>query len=88
MRLDISVYVIDALGMNKTECKKLETKVSPKLIEIEASERFTLLAGRYGKPVEWLAKLACELFEDDPPSEIIIIPPADLAGKRKAQRAA
>jgi hypothetical protein len=74
--------------MNKTESKKLESKRSPKLLEIEVPERFTRLATRYGKPVEWLANLACELFADDPPSEIIIIPPADLAGKRKAARAA
>jgi hypothetical protein len=68
--------------MNKTESKKLETKVSPKL-QIEVPKRFTRLATRYGKPVEWLANLACEPFADDPPSEII-----DLAEKGKAPRTA
>jgi hypothetical protein len=75
--------VIDALDMNKTECKKLESKTSPKLLEIEVPERFTRLATKYGKPVEWLANLACELFADDPPSEII-----DLAERGKAPRTA
>lgn len=69
--------------MNKRECKKLESKVSPKLLEIEVSERFTLLARRYGRPVEWLAQLACDLFADDPPSSI-----SDLTEKGKAPRTA
>src|SRR6266480_2286171 len=59
--------------------------------DFEVSEKFTVLARRLGKPVEWLANLACELFAEDPPSEIIIIPPPDLAGlagKRKAPRTA
>jgi hypothetical protein len=86
--IDISGYVKEALGMSKTQCKNLEAKASSKLLEIEVSEKFEVLARKLNKPVEWLATLACELFADDPPSEIIIVPPAHLAGKRKAARAA
>src|SRR5438874_11570616 len=77
--VDISGYVVEALSMHKKQYKKLEKKVSPKLLDFEVSEKFTLLASRFDRPVEWLAKLACDLFADDPPSEII-----DLTEKGKA----
>jgi hypothetical protein len=50
--------------MNKTECKNLETKLPPEFFEI---------ARRFSLPAAYLAKLACELFADDPPAEIRII---------------
>jgi len=68
--IDISVYVIDALGMNKRECKKLETTVSPKFAEI---------ARRFSVPAAWLAELACDLFANDPPVEIVVVSDGKLS---------
>jgi hypothetical protein len=62
--IDIIGYVINTLGMNKAECKKLEAKVSPKFFEI---------AQRFSVPAAWLAELACDLFADDPPEEIRVV---------------
>jgi hypothetical protein len=55
-------------------------EVRPQRIEIEVSERFQRLATRFDLSSKWLAGLACDLFADDPPSEIV------FAGKGRVCR--
>lgn len=73
--------------MTKTPMQKVAAQ---KRIEIEVPGRFPGLATRYGLTVEYLAKSACDLFADNPPSEIIFAddPKAETSAKRKTQLAA
>jgi hypothetical protein len=42
-----------------------------KFVEIELSARFAALARRFNLPETWLAELACDMFADEPPDEIV-----------------
>jgi hypothetical protein len=46
-------------------------------IEIELPAKFLTEARRLGRPVKWLAQLACEMFADDPPKQVIVAGPLE-----------